>query len=87
MKRWLNNMKFYGIKDYNIKSGKEIVKVIQTVDHVSARWFYVNKLKDGETFIVDISSHELNGMQATNLLHGGVEFHTFEGVTEYLEIT
>ncbi|PET15062.1 hypothetical protein [Bacillus thuringiensis] len=79
-------MKFYGIKDYNIKGGKEIVTVIQTVDHVSARWFYVNKLKDGETFIVDISSHELNGMQATNLLHSGIDFHTFEGETEYLKI-
>lgn len=79
-------MKFYGIKDFNIKSGSEIVAVIQTKSHVDARWFYVNKLKDGETFIVDISSHELDGMQATKLLHSGVEFHTFEGVNEYLNI-
>lgn len=79
-------MKFYGIKDYNIKSGREIVAVIQTPSHVDARWFYVNKLKEGETFIVDISSHELNGMQATQLLHSDVKFHTFEGVNEYLEI-
>lgn len=78
-------MKFYGIKDFNIKKGSEIVVVIQTKSHVDARWFYVNKLKDGETFIVDISSHELDGMQATKL-HSGVEFHTFEGVNEYLNI-
>ncbi|QWI73262.1 hypothetical protein ER45_030380 (plasmid) [Bacillus mycoides] len=58
--------------------------VIQTKSHVDARWFYVNKLKE-DVCIIDISSHELDGMQATNLLHSGVTFHTFEGVTEYLE--
>lgn len=79
-------VKFYGIKDHNIKKGAEFVAVIQTKSHVDARWYYVNKLKDGETFIVDISSHELNGMQATNLLHSGVKFYPFEGVTEYLEV-
>lgn len=76
-------MKFYGIKDYNVKSGKEFVTVIQTPSHVDARWFYVNKLKEG-VCIIDISSHELNGMQATNLLHSGITFHTFVGVNEHL---
>lgn len=77
-------MKFYGIKDFNVKKGSEIVAVVQTKSHVDARWYYVNKLKE-VACTIDISSHELDGMQATNLLHSGITFCTFEGVTEYLE--
>ncbi|SCV23843.1 Uncharacterized protein BCRIVMBC845_06440 [Bacillus cereus] len=77
-------MKFYGIKDFNTKKGSEIVAVIQTKSHVDARWYYINKLKE-DVCIIDISSHELDGMKATNLLNSGVTFYTFEGITEYLE--